>query len=301
MHILSYSEKSPLKNRNEDSAGHFGNLVWVLDGSTPMSQSSFLSRNGDDLAWFIRYWNSRFETASREDSGESLASIVRRGIENYRDIAESMAERAAHKTEEYDLPSAALALGRFCEVSSTFEYFILADCSVLHTSPSGGVIDFFTDPSVIPLDRTMSDMIRKKMSSGETLEQAREHTRTERNTLRRKKRNVPGGYMVLGNDLSAVDYAVSGSFCISKNDSVYLYTDGFAPVFSYGLTTPQELSITEPEDACNLFFQLREREREDTKLDAVDRTNMHDDATILAVHFGKNEDEFDGFDKGGLI
>jgi hypothetical protein len=269
-----------VRRYNEDIYSIVDGAAWVLDGATGVTDETYTD-NPSDGHWYVQ----RFDEYLRQ---------------NVRDTSCSLTEHVANAIEEIDRefgriapgesidtaaePSATCAIVRW--VDGVLEHYVLCDSTFLLLGDSG-VVTFETDRRIETIETQTKEKLRRLKRTGLSLEDARQQLMPELRENRRRK-NTDGDYWVLSFDPAAAREGITGEHDLTRNTTVYLYTDGFArlvdtydayPDWGTAIRTVQRQGVESSVE------EIRNVEREDPQADEHLRLKQSDDTTVVKLAF----------------
>lgn len=201
------------------------NCAWVIDGSDalfPMRVSDAVS----DGEWLVRELNLYLKK-NLMTSHLTIADVVRRGLMAIH--REFQRFPNADQLYDLDMPSACCAIVRVR--NDKLSYFIIGNCELILTYADGNTI-------------TLSDLRLQELDA-KLLEISQDLRRKQRMPLfrarnfmdnllveNRLRRNIEGGYYVLGEDSDVVKHALTGTIPLKDIKSISLVCNGFSQYFN---------------------------------------------------------------------
>jgi len=246
-------------------------MAWVLDGNTGVSDKTLFPKAPSDGRWFVNRINSHM--LSRMGDSMSLTNLVRYAIrETTLDAVEEMAYSGHPQEMEFDsidetltaldLPSATIAVVDWSGL--TVDVFTLGDSGVVVSKLDGASYVSQGDP------KQYEAKVNDNLSEDEFNEKAKE--------IQRRKQ-IPGGYWVVGFNPIATDFGVEEKYYKDNIDGILLSTDGFTPIVNeYKIYNKWVDVIEQIRDTSlqTLVNEVREYEEENQN----DR-RKHDDIALV--------------------
>lgn len=272
------------KDVNEDLVNTAGSAAWVLDGGTGYADSPFTGAESD-AKWYVDTIDD-YLSAHVSESSESLSGILKNAVKY---ASDEYRETVGDLPREAYLPTATAAIVRLN--GETLEYLVLGDCRVLVSKAH--TIATVTDSRMQPIEQMAIEAVLETVKQRDvTVGEARELVidRFERN---RKLANTSEGYWVLTINPEAVAHALTGSFEVDEETSVYLMSDGFSAIVdTYNLYEKwaDVIEAIDHGESQELVAKMREVEQADSRCISYPRTKPSDDATLFSTAFNKNKD-----------
>jgi hypothetical protein len=265
MFIESVSEK-PV---NEDLAGQYENLFYLLDGASPLQPHPQIPFSS--AAWFVL----QMEKALHKNASSSLTleQIVHVCVD---DILRS----ANLEFDSLNMPSATILLVRIKE--GALEYFVLGDSVLLIQTKHA--LHKFSDESIAKLDNQVlaqMELLQKEQGGGFFEKRSQVSSLLEKN---RKLKNTPEGYAILDCTHLWAGRALSGSFDLEDVKSFAMMSDGFEQLQSFTKTSDIQFYQMIEDYLDTLFEKLHILQDEDPDAQQVKRLKLRDDTTLLFVN-----------------
>lgn len=268
MRISIATEPSRAERPNEDYVAATDDLVVLLDGaSTPDGLDTGCTHG---TRWFARRLGAEIFARLSERPDLALADGVADAIEA---VAERHAETCdvAHPGH----PSATVAILR--EAEKEFEYFVLADSSVVLDTTAGTRV--VCDNRLDQVAAEQHDAVRRAKQG------TQEHARAfEALTVAlRGYRNTEQGFWVASVDPTAAHRALTGSVERSSVRQAALVTDGASILVDrfHVATWPEAMATLAGAGPHALIREVRALELSDAATVRWPRTKVHDDATAV--------------------
>ena len=263
---------------NEDRAGTVETAVWVLDGTTGLSDGRLLP-GPSDAAWFVE----TVDRALRRLAGtcHEIPGLLHRVIREARDEFRSAALRQGDG--DLERPAASVTLAR-CRHDGSLELGNVGDCRTLLRAARGAVTGFGSSP-VTDLDRrVVAELVRLRAGGMASYAEAWGHLE---DVIRRNRTlaNRDGGYWVLDLTDRWLHHVQRRVLAWETGAHLLLLSDGFYRlVDTFGFYTELELFEAALERGLGeLARELRLAESEDPECVRYPRIKVHDDATALLV------------------
>lgn len=253
------------------------NCAWVLDGADALFPTH-VSNCESDGDWFVKELNLYLKK-NLPLPYFPITEIMRKGL----DLIHEEFLKFEHAQELYDLhmPSACCAIVRVR--NDKLSYFIMGSCELILTYTDGNII-------------SLSDLRLQELDA-KLLEISQDARRKQRMPLfrarnfmdnmlveNRLRRNMEGGYYVLGEDSGVVDHALTGTLHIDGLKNISLVCNGFSQYFNckkviHNLDT--YLEKTRNEDLVSLYDSLLKKKKRNTKLAKYMQEKLSEKSTIV--------------------
>ncbi|MCB8821392.1 hypothetical protein [Microvirga rosea] len=271
-----YRQSLPGSRVNEDACGLQGDLAWIVDGATGVSEGRIAGAESD-AAWLARFIGDQLANAGHPDG---RVDELLRQLED--DAAQAFARAAGVPVPEEAGPSACLGLisaVREPPGSLALKGFFLGDVVALVLSE--GRVLRWTDERAKPFERRTLAALQDGHDRSADLPDAVRRQILENRT----KLNHPDGYWVVNPLRPWAGRELRFSAPVEAGAPVVLATDGFmrlVDVFDAYTddTLYRALAAGKGEE---LLGELRDRERRDETRQTFRRVKTHDDATVLVI------------------
>ena len=202
--IKAYTQEGT-KHVNQDVFGWQGNMVWVIDGATPLFGDDFLG--GNDVQKTVRKISDALKRYANDE--DSLADILFHACKSV-EKEYRKAISGYDLIEKYKLPSFAIVIVR--ANNNTVEWYGLGDCEIyMHDT-------VYRDESFDRINKRNQKKVKNKLA-------LHRETRTLLNN-----ENHPEGYWIGSLDGVGCMHGKCGSVTSKDIKSIYLYSDGMSTV-----------------------------------------------------------------------
>lgn len=224
-----------------DFAGNNGNIIWAIDGATPLWESVFTENDVAYALGILHEVLTSLDTA-KFDENFTLQDFFAAGIYQAREQITEQYPNFFDVNEKY-LITFSIAAARVKE--DIVEYLILGDNALEYTIKIDSSIarSAITDTRIAPF----KSVNRALIANTEKVEGKRpEALAEERLEIYRDARvvaNQRGGYPIATFDLKTLEYSIRGSFYTSVREypfTVAVFTNGFTSDFS---PLPDDLTV----------------------------------------------------------
>lgn len=253
------------------------NCAWVLDGADALfpTHVSDCESDGD---WFVKELNLYLKK-NLSLPFSTITEIMRKGLSMIHE--EFLKFEHADQLYDLDMPSACCAIIRIR--NEKLSYFIMGNCEVILTYTDGNIISL-SDLRLQELDAKLLEIsqdARKKQRM--PLFRARNFMD---NMLveNRLRRNIEGGYYVLGEDSSVVDHAVTGTLLLEGIQSISLVCNGFSQYFNCKKVIhnlDSYLHKTRNEELVSLYDSLLAKKKRNSKLAKYMQEKLSEKSTVV--------------------
>lgn len=250
-------------------------MAWVIDGTSGFSDKTLFPDAPSDGRWFVNRINSHM--LSRMGDSMSLANLVRYAIrETTLEAVNEMSYSGHPRSMEFedvddtlstiDLPAATIAVVDWSGM--TVDVFSLGDSGVVVSKSNGASYVSQGDPKQFE-----NKVNEDELSHGDYRKQIRNI---------QKRRQVPGGFWVVGFNPIAADFAVEEKYYEQGIESILLTTDGFTPIVDDYEIYDEWSDVIEKTRKTSLQTLVRElREYEKENLEDTDKP--HDDVALIHI------------------
>ena len=240
---LNYETLTYTGNANQpsDFAGHNGNIIWAIDGATPLWESVFTE---NDVAYALGILHNALANldTSTFDESFTLQDFFTAGINKARDEITEQYPKFFDVNEKY-IVTFSIAAARVQE--DIVEYLILGDNALEYTIKIDSAIarSAITDTRIAPFKAVNRALIANTEKVEGKRPEALAEERLEIYRDARVVANQRGGYPIATFDLKTLEYSIRGSFYTSVHEhpfTVAVFTNGFTSDFS---PLPDDLTI----------------------------------------------------------
>ncbi len=208
-----------------DVCGVQEDLAWVIDGSDPLFPTH-ISDVASDGEWLVKALNGYFKQHLSRPY-RSICDIVYQGIQDIHQ--EFLKFPQASDLCDLEMPGACTAIVRMRH--DRLFYYVLGSCELritFHDRTIKSICDMRLQELDARLLEISQDLRRKQRMPLFRAKSFMEHLLVEN----RVRRNIEGGYFVLGEDPEAVKQGLIGSFPVQDVRSVSLICHDFAQYFN---------------------------------------------------------------------
>lgn len=228
-------------NQPSDFAGHNGNIIWAIDGATPLWESVFTE---NDVAYALNVLHNALTNldTSTFDEFFTLQDFFTAGINKARTEITEQHPNFFDVNERYLITfsiAAARVQGDIVEYlilgDNTLEYAIKIDSAIARSA--------ITDTRIAPFKAVNRALIANTEKVEGKRPEALAEERLEIYRDARVVANQRGGYPIATFDLDSLEYSIRGSFYTSVQDypfTVAVFTNGFTSDFS---PLPNDLTV----------------------------------------------------------
>jgi hypothetical protein len=250
---------------SEDRAGVSGDVAWILDGASAVSQEQ-LSRQPSDAHRLVGQLDDELKRLAPESL--PLEKLVTQAIQR---TAARVAEHWPGPAPE--IPASA-ALGIVRRTGLRTEFLLLADVSVIMATDAG--VFEFSDQRVEWGNEQAQVVMTSLVRGGASWAAARQQANPLLADRRRSAMNRPGGYWVASIDENAVQQALTGA--LDGVREVVLATDGFMRALRPFKLIADLPALFPPEpNFDDLVARIRAAERHDPETRNYPRWTVRDD------------------------
>ena len=277
MQHFNFSRKG--KEWNEDRAYSCDNFAFVIDGASSLTKQKF-SNFTTDAEWYSNWWYE-FLKESLYDTTKSIMQVLEEGIKLVVRDYDILANGAIVE----DFPSATISIARIN--GEMLETYVLCDSSIVLLSKNDETVliqdmhNVVNDGinAIILKDFAMKEnttMIETRKKHGDVILEGR------------LRKNTPGAYHVLSDNVDAIGYGIYKTVKISLVDKVMLLTDGFSQVYdTIKMMTYEQLikKVNNITDAEKIYAKLYKKQEKDKSCTKYLRFKIRDDAAIAFMKF----------------
>ena len=202
--IKAYTQEGT-KHVNQDVFGWQGNMVWVIDGATPLFGDDFLG--GNDVQKTVRKISDALKRYANDEN--SLADILFHACKSVeKEYRKSIS--GYDLIEKYKLPSFAIVIVR--ANNNTVEWYGLGDCEIyMHDT-------VYRDESFDRINKRNQKKVKNMLAL---------HRETR---MLLNNGNHPEGYWIGSLDGVGCMHGKQGSVKRGEIENIYLYSDGMSAV-----------------------------------------------------------------------
>lgn len=277
MQHFSFSKKG--KEWNEDRAYSCDQFSFVIDGASSLTKQKF-SNFTTDAEWYANWWCEYLKN-SLNDTTKSIMQILETGVK----MVVADYQNLATNVNVEDFPSATISIARIN--GDMLEIYVLCDSSIVLSSKNGEIV-LIQDTHNVVNDGINAIILKDfAMRENTTIVEAR---RNHGDVILqgRLRKNTPGSYHVLSDNVDAIGYGIYKTLNISLVDKVMLLSDGFSQVYdTMKIMTHEQLikRINKISDAENIYDKLYKKQEKDSNCKKYLRFKIRDDASIAFMKF----------------
>lgn len=253
------------------------NCAWVIDGSDALFPTH-ITEAAHDGEWFVKELNIYLKQ-NLSNQRWSIADIMYQGMKHIH--RRLLSYPIAQNCCDLEFPNACCAVIRI--MHSRLYYFILGNCELIITH-SNGTIDSYSDLRLQELDAKLLELSR------EMHDQKRMPLFTARNFMdhllveNRLRRNIEGGYYVLGEDATVVKHALTGSLPLHEIKSISLVCNGFSKYYNCKKVTTyleQYLKQERSGEFVELYESMLMKKNKNEKLARYMQESLSGQSTVV--------------------
>ena len=272
-----------VKKDNEDIYGITRIGAFVLDGASALTDKNY-TPSGNDVYWMVNWWKEYLEE-NLDNTLYSIQEILEEGIDGFNNAYGKFVDLSTLKP--YEQLSAAIAIVR--KNGEFLEVYVLGDVEIT-IEDSDREIMVITDSSLKNLDDKVIQIMGRNEKRKDQLV-FKDFTQEELDTLilTRSKLNKPGGYFILSHSKEAINMGIYKTIPVESIERCVLSTDGLVPL-SFRYSKECLLDRVREKGAKELIKELRNLEEADGDKRNIGRLKTHDDATLIYLDFGFNNE-----------
>ncbi len=258
----------------------------IMDGATGLGKNNQIEKNKTSAEWYVDFVIEYLEKYFRKNPEEKIEKVVKQIILEVKDAIEVFEKENNIKLEEYEVPSASLAILR-TEGRDT-EIFLLGDTETI-IGYKTGKIEKLENPNQRILNNLDQKVLDKMVELSQKMNKDVIDTRKENeiNEMLQKNRslkNKENGYWTCEVKEEAVNHAVTYQLKNKELDRVVMATDGFA-YKELEKNAKEIYQLLKEKEARKIVNEIREKEEEDKKCNQYPRFKKSDDLTLVIVEF----------------
>lgn len=259
------------------------NCAWVIDGSDALFPTH-ITEAAHDGEWFVKELNTYFKQ-NLNNQRWSISDIVYQAMKHIH--RQLLRYPIAKDICDLEYPNACCAIVRV--MHSRLYYFVLGNCELIITHPDGTMTSYIDlrlqelDAKLLELSREMHDVKRMPLFTARNF---MDHLLVEN----RLRRNIEGGYYVLGEDATAVKHALVGSLPLQDIKSISLICNGFSKYYNCKKVTTyldQYLKHERSGEFVELYESMLMKKKRNEKLARYMQESLSGQSTV--VFFDVNE------------
>lgn len=255
----------------------------LMDGASGLGKNNTIQENKTSAEWYVDFMLEQLENEIRRCPSEDIKSIVRKCIRAAKVIIDDFQKQNNIKLEEYEIPSASLAILK--DDGTTSEIYLLGDTVTLVKYRQTGKVELVKNPNqeaVCSNDKSVlkraQEISREKNISIKDTRQVPEIIKALQINRAKKNCECDGGYWIASTDEKAVEHGVTVELDNSKIDGVILASDGLDYAI-LGLDNNQVYKIIQDKGFSYLLEEIRKTQEKDTEYNKYPRFKMSDDAS----------------------
>lgn len=259
------------------------NCAWVIDGSDALFPTH-ITEAAHDGEWFVKELNMYLKQ-NLTNRRWSIPDIMYQGMQHIH--RRLLNYPTALNCCDLEFPNACCAVVRV--LHSRLYYFILGNCELIITHQDNTITSYSDlrlqelDAKLLELSREMHDKKRMPLFTARNF---MDHLLVEN----RLRRNIEGGYYVLGEDATVVKYALTGSMPLHDIKSVSLVCNGFSKYYNCQKVTTyldQYLKQERSGEFVELYESMLMKKKKNEKLARYMQETLSGQSTV--VFFDVNE------------
>lgn len=286
---ITYHSK-PASPKNIDMFSVKNTYAWILDGANGLFPAH-ISDASSDAYWFVEQISAFLK--QNLGSGSDISELMKQAMITANQKFQAFA--GYDKLCDMNMPSAACAVLKADQ--HQLSYFILGNCEIVLHYKDGNII-------------TLSDL-RLQQLDGKLLRISESARRKKRMPLyqvkdfmnqmfveNRLRRNVAGGFYILGEDEDAADHAITGVIPLDHIRQIYLICNGFAQYYNHDRVLKNlEVYLEKTRNAklVENYNYLLDKQPDDITIARSLQNELSEQSTMIcfdvdsSVHIGLNE------------
>lgn len=255
----------------------------LMDGASGLGKNNTIQENKTSAEWYVDFMLDRLETEIRKTHTENMKVIVKKCIREAKVAIDSFQKENNLKLEEYEIPSASLAILKDNGINT--EIYLLGDTVTLVKYRQTGKVELVKNPNqeaVCSNDKGVlkraQEISKEKNISIKDTRQVPEIIKALQINRTKKNCECDGGYWIAGTDEKAVEHGVTVELDNSQIDGVILASDGLDYAI-LGLDENQVYKIIQDKGLDYLLERIRETQEKDVDYNKYPRFKMSDDAS----------------------
>ncbi|WP_138420796.1 protein phosphatase 2C domain-containing protein [Aquibacillus sediminis] len=269
----SYTEKGNGAH-NEDVAGSFANVAWVIDGATPLFPNHPITGD-NDVVWIVQQLQDCLPNFINDS--DTLATIITDALQFVREEAFKLNPNL-DCSNAYELPTFTIAMVRWA--NQKLEYYVLGDSGIFVKSQ--GKVSYFTDQR---LDRfsQQQEVVMKEIKASTLDPDEKESKMLDTLQQTRKLLNTPEGYSIGSLDAKGIPHGYTGNVPLDDGAKVLCFSDGFARLFELYHATDWKMIELDVGSIKDYIDQIRQIETNDHTCTKYPRAKQQDDLTVMLI------------------
>lgn len=251
--------------------------AWVIDGSDALFPTHITEMNHDG-EWFVKELNTYLKQ-NLTNQRWSISDIMYQGMRRIH--RQLLSYPSASACCDLEFPNACCAVIRV--MHSRLYYFILGNCELIINHPDQTITSYSDlrlqelDAKLLELSREMHDQKRMPLFTARNF---MDHLLVEN----RLRRNIEGGYYVLGEDATVVKHALSGSIALHDIKSISLVCNGFSKYYNCKKVTTyldQYLKQERTGEFVELYESMLMKKNKNEKLARYMQESLSGQSTVV--------------------
>lgn len=255
----------------------------LMDGATGLGKNNTIQENKTSAEWYVEFMLDKLETEIHKTPTQNIETIVKKCIREAKVVIDNFQKENNIKLEEYEIPSASLAILKDDGVKT--KIFLLGDTVTLVKYRQTGIVEVVKNPNQEALSINDKSVLKRAKEISKERNISVKDTMQDQEIIRalqinRAKKNCEcdGGYWTSGTDEKAVEHGVMIDLDNSQIDGVILASDGLDYAI-LGLDENQVYKIIQDKGFNYLLEEIRKTQEEDKGYDKYPRFKMSDDAS----------------------
>ncbi len=281
---------------NEDSLEIFAtkhnnreyNFVILMDGATGLGKPYQIEGDLTSAEWYVKYITGVMKEELLYNPDENLEDVVEKGIQKVIEKIEEYEKSSGSRLEEYEKPSAGLALLR--TNGEKTEIYLIGDTQTVIGYKDGNV-KLADNPNQKALQKLDNSVINRMVELAKERKCNVLDTRTDEEIEKmlqvnrsKKNSNEKDGYWVCGTTNGTAKHGVVCELNNSEIEAIILATDGFD--YSVLELEEKQAYIFVKEQGTRVVTDLiRERQNEDELCNKYPRFKKGDDLTVIYCEY----------------
>ena len=256
-----------------------------MDGASGLGKNNTIEENKTSAEWYVQFMLAEFEKEIQANPLEDIKSIVKKCIRNAKFIVDSFQKENNIKLEDYEIPSASLAIMRDNGLNT--ELFLLGDTMALVKYRETGKVESPINPNQNTVYQNDRSILRraieisaeKSISLREAIQEP-EILKSLQNNRSKKNSECAGGYWIAGTNEEAVEHGITLNLDNYKIDGILLASDGL-DYSILGLDNEQAYQLIQDKGLDYLVKKIRNTQLSDPDFNKYPRFKMSDDVSAI--------------------
>lgn len=273
---------------NEDGVkilnkGESNKYAILMDGASGLGKNNTIQENKTSAEWYVCFMLDKLEVEINKTPEEDIKSIVKRCIGKAKVVVDSFQKENHIKLEEYEIPSASLAILK--DNGNSTQIYLLGDTVTLVKYKETGNVELIENPNQKIVCKNDKDVLKRAQEIAKEKNISIKDTRQIPEIIKalqinRTKKNCEcdGGYWIASTNEEAVEYGVTIDLDNSQIEGVILASDGL-DYSILGLDDNQAYKIIQDKGFEYLLNMIREEQLKDEDYNKHPRFKMSDDAS----------------------